>query len=271
MGEIPEILTFTAPTAAIKRDQWGRPLIEPIGGGKAIPYTRVSTLAKALDNKEGLTKWLQRMVLQGVAARPDLAALASAAKGDAKQLGKIVEQCMAAAESDRAANLGTAIHSFTERIDAGDSLDTIPVEHRKDLVAYTKAMQNIEIVATELFVVVDEVEAAGTFDRLVRLPDGRVMVADVKTGANEPKFPHGAATQIAIYAHGHLYDPQQGRMAHLPTVGVSTDEGLLIHMPVGTGRCDLYLIDLSTGWQLAKTAVAVRDAYKQKPLTPYTP
>jgi len=122
MGNIPEILTFTAPTQAIIRDRWGRPLIEPIGGGKAIPYTRVSTLAKALDDKTGLTKWMQRMVLEGVSSRPDLAALASAAKGDAKQLGKIVELAMAAAESDRAANLGTAIHSFTERIDAGDRL-----------------------------------------------------------------------------------------------------------------------------------------------------
>jgi len=271
MGDIPEIPMFTAPTEAIKRDRWGRPLIEPVGGGKAIPYTRVSTLAKALDDKTALTKWMQRMVLQGVTARPDLVALAAAAQGDPKQLSGIVEQAMSAAESDRAANLGTAIHTFTERIDEGKPLDTFPIEHRADLAAYQAAMSSIEIVATELFVVTDEVEAAGTFDRLVRLPDGRVMVADVKTGANEDKYPHGVATQIAIYSHGHLYDPKEGRKAHLPTVGVSTDTGLLIHMPVNTGTCNLYLIDLTTGWKLAQTAVAVRKAFKQKPLTPYTP
>jgi hypothetical protein len=31
--------------------------------------------------------------------------------------------------------------------------------------------------------------------------------------------------------------------------------------------CDLYLIDLDHGWDLAQAAVAVRAAYKTKPLT----
>jgi len=265
------IMEFTAPTQPINRDRYGRPLIEPVGGGKAIPYTRVSTLAKALDDKTALTKWKQSMVVAGIAARPDLVSLATAASGDKRALADIVEQAMSAAESDRAANLGTAIHTFTERVDAGSAISTFPEIHQADLQAYKTAMTGIEIIATELFIVTDEVEAAGTFDRLVRLPDGRVVVADVKTGANEPKYPHGVGTQIAIYSHGHLYDPVKGRIGHLPTVGVSTDVGLLIHMPVGTGRCDLYLIDLTVGWKLAQTAVAVRNAYKQKTLTPYTP
>ena len=77
--------------------------------------------------------------------------------------------------------------------------------------------------------------------------------------------------QIAIYAHSTLYDVGQGRIASLADLGVRTDTGLLIHLPSEAGRCDLYLIDLDHGWDLAQAAVAVRAAYKTKPLTPYNP
>ena len=50
-------------------------------------------------------------------------------------------------------------------------------------------------------------------------------------------------------------------------LGVRTDVGLLIHLPAERGTCDLYLIDLDHGWALAQAAVAVRSAYKIKPLT----
>ena len=56
----------------LPRDRWGRPLIEPPDGGKAKPYTRVSTLAKTLDDKTALSKWLCRQTAIGLAQRPDL-------------------------------------------------------------------------------------------------------------------------------------------------------------------------------------------------------
>ena len=264
-------IEFTHPTVDIPRDRWGRPLIVPADGGKPIGYTRVSTLAKALDDKTALTKWKQRQVVIGLGARPDLVDVASAVKGDDRKIDEIVELAMSASESERAANIGTALHSLSERVDEGVEIDTMPEHFRADLAAYKQAMTGIDIVATELFVVCDELQAAGTFDRLVRLPDGRLMVADVKTGRHEPKYPHGATTQIAVYAHGHLYDPEKGRIGYLPDLGVSTDVGLLIHMPAGTGTCDLYLLDISVGWSLAQTSVAVRNVFKSKPITKYNP
>jgi hypothetical protein len=265
-------ITFTPiKEDTIKRDRWGRPLIEPVGGGKPIAYTRVSTLAKALDNKDALMKWKQRQTVIGLGKRPDLANMASAVDGDNRKLDDIVEQAMAAAESDRAANIGTTLHWLTEHVDAGTMPDNLPAEHVADLDAYEVAMKGIEIVGTEQFIVCDEVMAAGTFDRLVRLPDGRVMVADIKTGQHEPKYPHSATVQISVYAHGHLYDPERGRLGYLPDLGVSTDEGLLIHLPAGKAQCDLYILDLTVGWHLARTAVVVRDIFKAKPLTPYAP
>lgn len=254
----------------IPRDRWNRPLIEPEGGGKPIPYTRVSTLAKALDDKTALTRWKQRQVVVGIGNRPDLASLAQAVKGDDRKLDEIVETAMTAAESERAANIGTALHALSEQVDDGADIDTLPAEFQADLRAYRDALLPIQVLAKEQFVVTDEVEAAGTFDRLVCLPDGRVMVADIKTGRHEPKYPHGAATQIAVYSRGHLYAPGKGRLGRLADLGVDQRHGLLIHLPAGTGRCDLYLLDLAVGWALAQTAVAVRQAFKGKPIETYS-
>jgi hypothetical protein len=57
----------------------------------------------------------------------------------------------------------------------------------------------------------------------------------------------------------------------LPDLGVSTDAGLLIHMPAGKAQCDLYILDLTVGWHLARTAVVVRDIFKAKPLEIFKP
>ena len=120
--------TFAAPAAAEpKRDRWGRPLIPPADGGKSIPYTRVSTLAKELDNKEGLMLWKQRMVALGIGKRPDLAEMAAVTAPDDKgKLSEIVKAAMAAAESDKAANTGTVLHALTEQFDKG----TLPIYQR---------------------------------------------------------------------------------------------------------------------------------------------
>lgn len=264
-------ITFAHPTVDIPRDRWGRPLITPPDGGKPEAYTRMSTLAKALDDKTALTKWKQRQTVIGLAGRPDLVSVAAACKGDDRKLDEIVETAMTVAESERAANIGTALHALSEQVDAGCDLADLPEQFRPDLAAYRAAMAGIEILAAEMFVVVDEIKAAGTFDRLVRLPDGRVVVADLKTGRHEQKYPHGATQQIAGYSRGHLYDPEKGRVGHLPSLGVDQAAGLLIHMPAGTGTCDLYLLDLHVGWGLAQVSVAVREAFKAKPITPYSP
>jgi hypothetical protein len=264
-------LTFTPLAKPIKRDRWDRPLIEPVDGGKPVPYTRVSTLAKALDNKDALMRWKQRQTAIGLGKRPDLVSMAAAVAGDNRKLDQIVKEAMSAAESNRAANVGTTLHALTEVVDEGRWPEHVTENLEDDLRAYMTAMHGIEIVAAEQFIVCDEVQAAGTFDRLVRLPDGQLVIADIKTGQHEPSYPHATTIQTSVYSRGHLYDPEKGRVGHLPELGVSTDIGLLIHLPAGQGVCDLYLLDLTVGWTLANAAFAVRSIFKDKPLTPYAP
>lgn len=257
----------------IPRDRWGRPLIDPPGGGKPKPYTRVSTLSKTLDDKTALSKWMCRQTAIGLAQRPDLVALVASDPDSKRQVGDAVEQAMVAAKSDAAANRGTTIHSFTEQIDRGTFDPTfVDAEMLADLRAYRDTMAPIKIDAIETFVVQDQIEAAGTFDRIVTLPDGRTMVADIKTGQYEPKFPHSATTQIAVYSRGTEYAPgARAEQSLAERYNIDQQHGLLIHLPAGSAKCDLYLLDLEVGWALATVAHRVRAMQKAKPITEYQP
>lgn len=258
---------------SIQRDRWGRPVVIPPDGGKPVSYTRVSTMAKELDDTFALNQWKMRQVAVGMSVRSDLVSLASAKSDDKEALDEIVEQAMAAAKSNEKANVGTALHAFCEKVDAGiDPRKIIPNvgdPFQADLLAYRDAMKGIQIEATEVFVVVDEIEAGGSFDRLVSLPtDHGYVIADIKTGQSEPRFPHAAAQQIAMYAHGTIYDDGE-RIASLADIGVNQEVGMMIHLPSGQGVCNLYLLDLVHGWQMAKVAFAVRKTRKFKPIESY--
>src|SRR5690606_20972200 len=99
-------LSAAETRAAIARDQWGRPLIEtPSGDIKA--YTRTSTLGKALEDQQGLMKWMQRQAVIGVAQRKDLILAAAAHKDDYAKMNEIVETAMEVAGSSAAATTGT--------------------------------------------------------------------------------------------------------------------------------------------------------------------
>lgn len=259
--------TVWSQFAEPKRDRWGRPLIiPPDGGTKLTPYVRVSTLAKTLDDQSGLMKWMQRQVAVGIAARADLYALAKATDPDDRRtFADLCEQAMAAAGASAAANRGTALHSFTEAIDNGHDID-IPPEYAADMAAYRAAMAPLEVVMSERFVVVDSLETAGSFDRLVRLPNGQHVIADIKTGKDAATYANATAAQMACYAHGLLYNPENGAREPLPG-DVSTSLGLLIHLPAGAGACSIYKVDLNWGWTLAWVSVEVRDMRKRKPAT----
>ena len=246
------------------RDGWGRPLIKQ-DGGKPVAYTRVSTLSKALSDSSGLTKWKMRMVLRGATQRPDLLAVAMSAGADDRRMDDVAQRMLDAAGSSAKANIGTAIHQFCEAHDRGMT-PILPPEYEPVLEAYKRKTEGFTWLGIEKFVVVDELRAAGTPDRVVRLPDGRILVADIKTGAREPKYPLPSAIQIACYANGSVYDHTRDnpRLGKLSDHGVSLTTGLMIHLPSDGSGCDLYEIDLTAGWLAAQRAVWVRGANKNR-------
>lgn len=260
-----------------QRDRWGRPLIVPPGGGKPVGYTRATTVAKTLDDEGSLTAWAQRMTAAGLVRRPDLYALIGTKLGPSgdipeaakKAVQELCDQAKEAAAASSAANLGTALHGYTEQYDIGIVPHSIPEQFKADIDAYRRTVEPFEVLAVEQFVVLDDHQVAGTLDRLWRLPDGRVVIADLKTGQNLDYSWRSIAVQLAIYANGQRY--RDGLRSPLWVDGkVDTDLGIVIHLPVGRGECTLYEVDLRAGTIALQHSIWARNWRKRRDLaTPF--
>lgn len=267
-------MTLTTPTgappvAAVPRDRWGRPMIIPVGGGKPVAYTRASSLGKALTDSSTLTRWKQRQTALGLAKRADLLTAVAAAHDDKSALDTLCEDAMQAVGSNAAATMGTALHSLTELVDTGGTLpEHTPPAARARIGNYLATMRGARLVTeeAELFVVCDELNVAGTFDRLYRTPAGPTLIGDLKTGglvddkgrmyqSNSLEY----AVQLAIYAHGQRYDPATGERTPLHP-DLDDTRGIVVHLPATGERCTLFELDLATGWALARLAREVLDA-----------
>jgi hypothetical protein len=253
-----------AATAPIPRDRFGRPMVVPPGGHKPVGYTRCTTYVSALEDTYNLGKWQQRMVAIGLADRPDLLLAVSASQRDDKAgLNRIADQAMDAAKAGAASTTGTALHALTERIDRGEQLPIVPAAHLDDLDAYRAATRELEPLMIEQFTVLDELRIGGTPDRVVRY-QGNAYIGDVKTGSID--YAAGKiAMQLAVYARSMPYDHATGERSPYPEP-VDTSRGIVIHLPAGTGRCELHWIDLDAGWDGVRLAGKVRDWRTRKGL-----
>lgn len=254
----------------IPRDRWDRPLIIPIGGGEPVAYTRVSTLAKALDDLNQLMAWKARKTAEGMLRRPDLmtrlAGLLANGNPDTdyrtkKLINSVVADACEAAGASTGRSAGTGFHHLTEAIDKGIEALFVPEADKPRLEAYRKATAPYEPLDIETFVVCDEVRSAGTFDRLYRCPDGKVRVGDLKSGKSEADYPFATTLQLAIYAHGKRYNPETGERTPLhPDLDMT--RGLLIHMPP-KGGCRVITLDLEKGWRAARAADVVHHEFRK--------
>ena len=271
-------------------------MLHPPEGGPKVPYTRVSTLAKALDDKSGLVNWKASMAVLGLMKSKALQARTASllAGGGGYQLNKtplreIVDSATDLAGSGDSALRGTSVHEFTDLLDAG-TLDWtfVPDDLKGPLEAYAEATSHLTVLQTEVFVTVDAevngepLRASGSMDRVFSV-DGNPVVADLKTGANEPKYPLGVTTQVAIYSRGLRYrdsdfkgsPPFADGVANpdgsawrkpLAENGVNQHMGLMVHLPLekvrNKFRCDVYVLPLEHGWRAVEAAVSVREIKK---------
>lgn len=256
---------MTVDTAIeIRRDRWSRPLVlQP--DGTELPYTRVSTLAKALDDLNNLMAWKARKTAEGLVRRPDLLTrIAGAlANGDPdsdwptkRELNTVVGEATEAAGASKGASAGTGFHALTEAIDRGTEPAFVPAADKARLDDYRAATADYKALDIELFVVNDDLQAAGTFDRLYLCPDGKVRVADLKSGKSEADYPLATTIQIATYANSLRYDPATGERSPLHA-DLDLTTGLLIHLPP-SGGCRVIGLDLELGYHAAHLAAQVR-------------
>lgn len=255
---------FDTAKPEIQRDRYGRPMVKVPGSSKRVAYRRCTTFVGCLEDTYNLMLWKQRQTALGMGQRPDLVLAAAAADpGDKKLLNDIAEKACEHAFGSAAATTGTALHSLTERVDRGQPLGAIPAEYRADIDAYRAATEGIEWVGIESFRVHDDWKVAGTADRIGRAPNGRLRVYDIKSGSID--YPHKMAMQLAMYARSKPYDIATDKRYDQGEIDPNT--GIIIHLPAGEGRCDLYEINIGAGWGACIIAKKVWDWRGTKDLT----
>lgn len=251
------------------KDRWGRYLIEQ--NGKKLGYTRVTTIAKTLSDQASLADWKTRMAISGLIQRQDLLAQASTALDDRDKLNRIASEAIEAAGAYSRANLGTALHAITQELDSGREPMILPSlqpdvdAYRQTMAAYGFKMPEEWI---EVLVINDTLQYAGTADRFVILPDGRIVVFDLKTGQNLKYAEQEIAIQLAAYANAeHIYDWRTGQRLPMPKLIRHT--GIICHLPAGEATCTMHQVNITDGWTALKTALRVREWRKTKNL--FTP
>jgi len=288
----------------IRRGPWGKPWVttngEPLDWGpdpdrpsdkpfNAELYFRPSDMSGYLDSAENLSPYQQAQAVFGVVTEkvPSLIwqfrALASehkdpwkAAKGEVKDL---LRQARMLGGEENKSGIGSSIHRFCHLRDIGEEC-VYPVSQLEEwLDCYEEAMQVFDVLMDEEFVVCDEVRTAGNFDRLLRarrdlkfkrdgqdivIPEGTILVGDIKSGAHDANFALKPTVQTAIYGHSELYDQETGKREPLQC---SLSHAVLIHVPFHAGgnpRCDIYPLDMDYGWHLAKMAAQIPAARSLK-------
>jgi hypothetical protein len=256
------------------------------GTSELVPYTRVTTVAKALDSGGGLAPWKASMTVLGLMMRKDLRAQwealiaqhpdpwygNDAAKAECKRL---VEECSAAGGANDRKEVGSALHTITAQLDRGKSLPSLSDETERDLRAYTAALHAHRLVVVpdmiELRVVLDQYLVAGTFDRLMEVPGFDLpLVTDLKTGGSLDFSWHAIAVQLAAYSRANaIYvqgDAADGSLdQRLPFRAVDQHHGLILWLNAGTGHVEPWLVDLDMGWEAFSHSMWARGWRNQHP------
>lgn len=230
-------------------------------GGKS--YQRATNFTKILSDSYNLELWKQRKVARGVAAHRDLQALILAVPVEdedpalKKQLDGYVEQAKNLARADSGANMGTALHALCERADLGETL-TLPDDLQADVAAYRAMLGRHGLTVgakwIERVIVIESLGVAGTFDRIVG-QRGRNYVGDLKTG--RMGYWLEIAIQLALYAHAdYVFDPLDGSKVDMPNV--DQEKAYVFHLSPGSAQCDLYEVDIATGWDAVQLSRQVR-------------
>jgi hypothetical protein len=153
---------------------------------------------KDLLFKGGIETWKLKSVAKTIALRTDLQLLAA----DDQTTYSAVRQALDASQNK--ANVGTAVHRYTEYIDAGTlDRETVPAVAEPWVQAYerAKAEHGWSMVETEATVANLTVGYAGTADRFANIPGIGVVCFDVKTGKGV--WPD-IALQLAAYANAEF-------------------------------------------------------------------
>lgn len=265
-----------SPANEIKYDRWGRYANLPAVPGVGVqPWTRVTTLAKTLEDTYFLDLWKQRQIVMGLAETPNLLDLVKGKRFDPTSkhgkdiLNSIATQAMETAGSFSGADRGTEFHNVAEKIDSGGVVDVSDVDPA--MAEMIRAYSNLLIRAKirpipelmERIVCVPSLGVAGRLDRIVD-DNGTLRIGDLKSQKTLDFGHMSLAIQFACYANAE-YILNFETWAWEPMPEVDKTMGLIAWVPAEEpGRAEVHEVDLTLGWTLARAAAKVREWRKVK-------
>lgn len=222
-------------------------------------YSRPSGWGSDLDDESALVNWRIDRAMEGVALDPAIAATVAVHVGVSDGRKERRNRAIDRGRGGERRDIGTALHAMTERVERGDGFKA-PPPYDADLAAYLLTLERAQLSSEfiECRICSDTWRAAGTADRIYRLggplttPDGTTLergsmvIADLKTGEKLENKLAGFAIQMAVYSDGCFYDVNTDERTPLPAE-MRMDWGILVHLPAGSGRCELFWCDLRVG------------------------
>lgn len=246
----------------------GRYVLPDPVSGVSNRFTRVTSGARTLEETAGLDRWKMGNVVLGLKERPDLldgVDLYADPQDVTRQVRRIADKASEIAGANHAAELGTAIHAWTEAVERdGLEVDKVPTQFRPYVRAYLDQLSQWGITTVpgmvERIIYHSGTGWVGTFDRIYQLADGTRVIGDVKTSKRLDYSYLSFATQLATYANADYMLSLDGkRWEPMPPVG--NVYAVIAHVPSNQpGKCELVTIDLEAGAYALDLAVAVTSA-----------
>lgn len=252
-------------------DRWDRYKIphpdDPQGARR--PWTRASTVAKAISDQTALNKWMLRKVLEGSRH----VNLADVKWDDKTYVDNLAQVALDKAGARDGATRGTQFHTLTEKNDKGEEAIPATEVEAKMLEGYRTALNAVGVGAVPAFiektVVVPGIDCggaavagiAGTFDRVVQSKrTGKFYVFDVKTTTTLDNAVYSMVEwelQLAAYQQAKVFwSWEDDKFYDLPRL--EEDRALVFHVERDTGNWAIYPVDLESGRRSLDLACAVR-------------
>ncbi len=275
----------------IEYDRWGRyanlPGIPGVVGPQ--PWTRVTTLAKTLEDTYFLELWKLRQTVIGLKLRPtlldaiggrdvgtllDLIADGGEMPKRLKDLlNSVASSAMEEAGSFDGASKGTAFHELAEKLDQSRdpamlaTLASDDSDQSRMLRAYADVLDYHKIRAVpeymERIVALPNIGVAGRLDRIY-YDGGTLRIGDLKS-QKTLDFGHlSLSIQLSCYSHAEwIFNQETWEWEPMPELDPS--KGVIAWVPaIEPGRAEIHDVDLDFGWMLARASTKVREWRKVK-------
>lgn len=198
---------------------------------EGVTYPGVTSILDVLDKSGPLMSWASRQTAEAAIRLHSDGSLASMLNsvGDEGTIKALTAR--STWQRDEAAQLGTDVHALADKVVRGDPTPPMSEGIRTRVLAYADWWQHSgwTMRLSEAMIVNTEWSYGGTFDLLATDPDGRTVLADIKTGGKvNRKAYESEVLQLAAYGAftGTLVQATDGKVYPMPHV----DRFVLLHL-----------------------------------------